>query len=274
MVMCMRRITAFILIASMLASTLFMVESAFAEASQPSVPQFTVKLVDRSYDVETSYSTNPYTGETITNPGYHVKNFTIDVTIKNQPFTPITVSDGNTTGLYYNVQAKSQYENWSSSISSDGHNKYAVKASTSEYTVVTFIVGSEGWYLYDGTEVSVRVQAVTGYSYNVWSMGGGILPIGTQFKLLTASDWSNIQTITYGSPAQINTPAPTNQPVQPPPTANSTTEPTQTPTEPVQPDTQSDVLLGFTWEHVALAVACAVIAVLVVALVLSRRRRP
>jgi len=59
--------------------------------SKPSVPQFTVKFVDNSYDVPPSTTTtvNPYTGEknTITTPGYHVTNRTIEVKVPNQSFT-------------------------------------------------------------------------------------------------------------------------------------------------------------------------------------------
>lgn len=40
--------------------------------SKPSVPEFTVKLVDNSYDVPPTQTTDPYTG-TKTIPGYHVK---------------------------------------------------------------------------------------------------------------------------------------------------------------------------------------------------------
>ena len=33
---------------------------------KPSVPEFTVALVDTSYDVPTTYSTDPYTGKQLT----------------------------------------------------------------------------------------------------------------------------------------------------------------------------------------------------------------
>lgn len=57
-----------------------------ASIPTPSVPEFTLKYVDNSYDVpsSTTTTTDPYTGEqTITTePGYHVANETIEVTIK------------------------------------------------------------------------------------------------------------------------------------------------------------------------------------------------
>jgi hypothetical protein len=254
----MSRTTTTALIAILIASSITIIQLTSA-ASAPSVPEFTVKQVDRSYDVPTTYSTNQYTGETITNPGYHVQNRTIDVIIKNQPFSPSTV-EGNTTGLFYNVQAKGSFEDWSNSLYSDSHNKYAFAASTSGYTIVTIIMGSDGWYPSDGSQVDIRAQAVTGYSYYVWSLGGGPIPIGTQFRLLAASDWSNTQTITIGSGN-----ATTSQP---------TMQPTQNPAEtPIQPSTQPDVMSGLTWKDAVIVVACAVIVALAVALVLSRKRR-
>ena len=273
----MRRITAFILIVSLLASTLLMIESASAGVNQPSVPQFTVKLVDRSYDVGTTYSTNPYTGETITHPGYHVRNITLDVTIKNQPFTPTTISNGNTTGLFYNVQAKKSFGNWSSTPNSDDHDRYAVTASTSESTLVTFILNSDGWYVSEGNQIDVRVQAVIGYSYCVWSRGGGIIPICTQFKLLAASDWSKPQTITYGS---ATTPAPTNPPVQPtttpstPPSSNSTAATNNPTATPIQPNTQTGFSLGLEVWQITTIVLAVIVAFLLVGLVALWRRLP
>jgi len=56
----------------------------------PAVPEFTVELVDSSYDVPTTYSTDPYTGKQVTHEGYHVAKRTIEVRIKNQPFKPYT----------------------------------------------------------------------------------------------------------------------------------------------------------------------------------------
>jgi hypothetical protein len=48
---------------------------------------FTVSFVDLSYDVPITTSTDRYTGQNITNQGYHVENRTIQITIENQPFS-------------------------------------------------------------------------------------------------------------------------------------------------------------------------------------------
>ena len=66
------------------------ISSMRAESSitKPSVPEFTVKLMDNSYDVPAHNYTDPYSGKNTTYAGYHVYNATIDITIKNQAFTP------------------------------------------------------------------------------------------------------------------------------------------------------------------------------------------
>jgi len=79
----------------------------------PTIPEFTLKYFDHSYDVPPTYKIEPYTGKTVVDhAGYHVDNRTIDVTIKNQAFTPSITADGNTTALYYNVRSKGHYEAW------------------------------------------------------------------------------------------------------------------------------------------------------------------
>ncbi len=268
----MSRTITITLIAVLLVSSLTVIHFASA-ASNPSVPQVTVKLVDRSYDVATSYSTNPLTGETITTPAHRVENRTIDVVIKNQPFTR-TEDSGNITGLFYNIEAKSHFESWPIT-GSDFRGRYTVEPSTSEETVVTFPLNSDCWYLLTGNQVDVRVQAVTGTKYLVWSQSG-IQPMGTGFSLDSASGWSSTQTIDLSnsqvSNSQSVTPSPT--PLQATLNDSCRVEPTQNSTEaPIQPNTQTDVQSGFTWKDIALAVACTAIAVLVVVLLLSRRRR-
>ena len=71
------------------ASATLMAKPTYADTN-PSAPDFTVQYVDHSYDIPPTYGIDPYTGQTVmTFPGSHVDNRTIDVTIKNQPFTPI-----------------------------------------------------------------------------------------------------------------------------------------------------------------------------------------
>lgn len=59
-------------------SALIMVMPAFAQTpapssvsiTTPSVPEFSVKFVNTSYEVPTSYSIDPYTGQNVTHPNY------------------------------------------------------------------------------------------------------------------------------------------------------------------------------------------------------------
>lgn len=97
------------LILTLALPSLIMLRSAYAQTiPKPTVPEFTVEIADRSYDVPqttTSY-TDPYTGKTTTQiqPGYHVANRTIEVKINNQPLTPFTDQSGNNINLLYNVR--------------------------------------------------------------------------------------------------------------------------------------------------------------------------
>ena len=86
----MRKRATLLLIGVLVLSSLVMVETAFAQSiPTPSVPEFTVKYVDNSYDVPPTYGTDQYTGQTIIiQDGYHVDNRSIQFIIKNQPFAP------------------------------------------------------------------------------------------------------------------------------------------------------------------------------------------
>lgn len=104
---------ALILILAMISSSLMMVKPVSAQSiPKPSVPDFTLKFVDNSYDVPATVSTpNPYTNETTILPGYHVSNKSIEIIVKNQPFA--YSYNGSTYHLYYNVQSKPHFgENW------------------------------------------------------------------------------------------------------------------------------------------------------------------
>lgn len=109
----MSRSLVLLLITVLVLSSLVMVGSVFAQ----SVPEFTLKLVAHPYDVPSTYEIDPYTGEKIiTSYGYHEENKSIEVTIKNQPFTSTLDASGNYTSLYYNVRYKGNYaDEWSPS---------------------------------------------------------------------------------------------------------------------------------------------------------------
>ena len=161
----------------------------------PTVPEFTSQYADHSYDVPPTYKINSYTGKTVVDhAGYHVDNRTIDVTIKNQAFTPSITADGNTTALYYNVRSKGHYEDWNSA--SNYHSVIQFQASKLSQTVILFYLNN--WSVPSGGQVDIQVQAVIGYSYTYIS---GMCGESTSnaFISIGQSDWSSAQTVTVGA---------------------------------------------------------------------------
>ena len=154
-------------------------------ASTPTlaVPEFTVELVAYPYDVPTTYSTNPYTGETITHQSYHVENKSIEVRIRNQPFTTYHDADGHEVNLYYNVNIKGHFEeSWTWS------ERYS--PSTSEYTVLNLPENYPA-----EAQVDFEVDAILGYNY-AYSLEGHPLAIFTAFEVVTVT-YGNLQTISF-----------------------------------------------------------------------------
>lgn len=180
----------------------------FVESSQaqsiptPSVPQFTVKFVDRSYDVpKTSWTTtDPNTGKQVTtySGGNHVVNRTIDVTITNQPFTPIPRENGSIQ-IFYNVRAKGYYEEWQDVWGGERMTKIAPQSSSGSTTTVTFVLGSMDPPYYDIAEgkEDFQVKAIAGAYEKLHAPSLAELVTGgnIEFRNYTESDWSNIQTI-------------------------------------------------------------------------------
>jgi hypothetical protein len=149
---------------------------------KPSVPEFTVELADHSYIVPSYTSPDPYTGEPITYPSYTVKNITIDITIKNQPFTP----PDSLTNLYYGVRIKGHFEDsWTERyyITNSTNGNFLRIQSATENTVISIPQD------YPQGQVDFQVEAVIATAH-IFS--------NTNFGYWTweASDWSNTQTIT------------------------------------------------------------------------------
>jgi len=212
--------------------TLLTVKPADAQAiPKPSVPSFTVKVVDRSYDVPATvtYSTDPFSGKQVSysSGGYHVTNKTIDVAIQNQHFSPIT-GNGSTVDLYYTIRMKGHFGNdWQEkSISSirpaDSYCPWPIEYQTtkihpsaSEFTMITFIFGENGLNLRQGDKMDFQVKASAGYNYFMWNTDH-MFPIydGTIFKSYQESDWSPTQTLTISasSSSSTQTPNPSSTP--------------------------------------------------------------
>jgi hypothetical protein len=189
----------FVLIMVFSSLSLAMVKPAYAQSSsKPSVPEFTLKIVARPFDVAPSTTVNPYTGQTvITGSGYRVQNISVDVTIKNQPST-----------TYYQVQFKGNYgNNWQ--IYSDSNmitpiqlTQYQPK-SNGDYTIISIPInsneplnanGDHAGSVTDfplGGQVDFQVRALIGQPLvkQAGLMGDMVFFDGQ------TSEWSNTQTI-------------------------------------------------------------------------------
>lgn len=199
---------ALLLIVSMATSGLMlMVKPTDAQTSTPmptpSVPSFTVKFVDASYDVPTTTSINEYTGKSVTNPGYHVDNKTVVLTIDNRPFSSYLHNYPPT--FFYSVRVKGAFaQNWTELYTA---NTGYLFPSNSDYTVIAYGLSTpEG-------QIDYQVQA----------MAGGIMRISPRFSsgdefIGVTSSWSSTKTVTI--PA--NSDSSTQTPLASPPSASPT----------------------------------------------------
>lgn len=222
----MNKVLTIALMLALVASSLIMVQTSSAQSiPKPSVPEFSVQIADRSYDVAqttTSY-TDPYTGKTTTQvqPGYHVVNRTIEVKIKNQPFNSFTDSSGNKISLYYNISTKPHYGgDWTYYTTPSGQTwGQAFPASNSQYTMLEFGFGGYGeaasqqiGYVTPGGEVDFRVQAQIGYYHYEWvSLGGSDHPLlgGLVPRFAgQVSEWSNPETVKIPETSDYLSPTP------------------------------------------------------------------
>ena len=235
------------LIVVLFLSSLVMVETAFAQSiPAPSVPEFTLEYVDNSYDVPptTTSTINPYNNQTttITVPGYHVKNMTIDLTIRNQ-LIPSSI-EGNKSYLLFYVRLKGHYgDEWIYPYTAI--NSYPVQ-SNSDYTIISFptsygittIYGENIGYLQAGDQIDFQIKAILAYGYN-FSLSAAYPVYSYDYVGVAASDWSKTQTITIG---ENQTPSPETTPTPSP-------APTSSPYNELQQN-QQEVIIG-----VAIAVA-------------------
>ena len=154
-------------------SSSIMVESVFAqEITRPSIPEFTVKYVDRSYDTQPTYGYDQYTGKNvITKQSEHVDNRTIEIKIKTQPFTPFTDQNGNSINLLYNVQYKGSFgqewssmfgerSEWAGTVNPYSTYGYPTQDSSSQYTTISY---SLPWNMVEG-QMDIQVAALKGYT--------------------------------------------------------------------------------------------------------------
>lgn len=245
----------------------------------PSIPQFTVKYIPVSYSVTTM---NPYTGQNLTK---QYDNSTIELSIANQQYT---YSNGSEFLVYYNVRIKGHFEeNWTALYPAVGllpnseayqHSDYkhyyaqyiaftaeepqnsysGLPQSSSSYTVI-FLPSNYP----TGGLVDFQVEAIIGHNSTFYAptsflydpASGGVDHPAVAY--VTSSGWSNTQTLSISDYSNSN-PSPSS-----PPNSTITTQ---------QPGSQTSVLLGFSWEQIAIILLGITVVILTFALVLSRRK--
>jgi hypothetical protein len=213
-----------------------------AESSipKPSVPEFTVTLIDTSYYVSPTTTTDPYTGETVTKGGYYVQGEPeIEIAIKNQPFTPyVDTATNKGVSLFYQVRTKGHFSpDWSiveywikEAPAYNPRNPYPEQDFTSEYTVLKYgsltsqNIPSEG-------QLDIQVEALIGYVtiYGDPNHSIDLYNLFASFEFTgESSGWSETQTLTMGegqtpTPSPAATPTPTSSPAPTPSPTNYTT---------------------------------------------------
>jgi hypothetical protein len=170
--------------------------------------------------VPITYSIDPYNGENITHTGYHVEQQSIQITIKNQPFTPY-MSNGFTVDFRYNIRIKGHYsEDWNEIyLASD--NGYAYQDLECEYTVILFSghnsVNAQSMSIQFsvGDKVDFQIEAMIGYVSRVndpTATGPNWYP----WRLTgEKSGWSQTQTLTITDHTSTITSEPETQSNQP-----------------------------------------------------------
>lgn len=232
----MNRIYTLIFVIFVTSSLLIIKPSDAQTIPKPSLPEFSVQIVAYPYDVPTTHSIDPYTGQDITHQGYHVENKSIEVKIKNQPFTPFWIQENPqaanwTVNSYYNIRIRghfSQTQEWLELYrASDG---FPHQWLDSDYTILSYSLAVDS-YTYLGTkminltaggEIDFQVEAMIGYVYREVTPvpGGGWLFTGE------TSGWSPTQTITVSASSSVATATPS--PTESLPNFNPTSTPTQT----------------------------------------------
>ena len=223
-------------------SSIIMVQTASAQSTpKPSVPQFSIQVVDYSYDVPTTYTTDSYTGKQVANPGYHVDDIRVEGKIKNQHFTPYAIPNPNSTNsdnanlnidFYYNIRYKGHFGNESEWMTLYGTRDvdFLKQNYGSEYTNFT-ASGYNARMFQDGAVVDFQVKAYIGYE--TW----GFLATWP-YRILNGEDsgWSSTLTVTISKDTTSSNTYATTIDSSPYPTLTSPqTISTPTPTSPVSP---------------------------------------
>jgi hypothetical protein len=186
----------------------------------PAVPEFSVGVANHSYDVPsiTTTTTDPYTGKQTTNTqqGYHVENYTIDLTIRNQPFK----TNNELVDLFFNIRLKGHYEsNWTElyHITNRTNDNNLLRQSVTEFTVKSI---PQSFPEHGSIDFQVEAFIAVGhivvgpFGYWTWQESGW-----SPTQTITINDTkssgtfsSSITNIPYPSLSRISTQTPTSAP--------------------------------------------------------------
>jgi hypothetical protein len=200
----MRKAISILVLITAMVLTCSIVAGTSTSITKPSIPSFTLKLIDSSYDIPTTTVTDHYTGQILTNDGSHVEARTLQITINNEPFTPFLVQVGDlnwTVDYYYNIRWKGHFEqDWHEMfLISDGYlhrdsGSQTLFASLGEYSATEGLkmnVQSMYTTFPPNAQVDFQVEAMIGYL----SREVSVIPSGGWTFNGETSGWSNTQTI-------------------------------------------------------------------------------
>jgi hypothetical protein len=289
-----RKSLAFLLIAAMLTSSMLLIQSSAAQSTiKPDVPEFKIMLVKHNYDSTPVTSTNPFTGETTTQPSVHREWLTVDIVITNQNLPELEQDKDYSfyayNGLMFNVRFKGQYtDSWTNVTALI--EPYLAHTSGYKYSIYSLILNNVVDFSSLETDSGLRpqgliqvplnctvdfqVEALYGKSYLVKTVPFGNIVFNGQ-----ESGWSSTQSITINEADAVSgpiynptvaittpTPAPTSSPT-PTPT------PTNSPTSTALPATLDQKMDTITLPLTLFATLIAALALTALGLILLYRHR-
>lgn len=287
----MKKCVVLCLIASLAVSSLILVDHASAFIATPSVPEFTVCVTDHSYDVQTTTTTTTDVDGrriNVTSPGYHVANGSIDLSIKNQPFTPYYDSDGYPINLYYRIRIKgTESADWAPG------RYFRANNSTTDTVILNYlgysfasspfvgfgILGFSSYRIND--TLSFQVEAFIGHTKTTSEPTNSMFPLDIKKVeyIGQSSGWSNIQTVRI--PSGSYSPTTPTSPITPHSTSSDSSSSTsQEPTTPQGTNHSETFTLTFTLfgldaaQFIILALLTIIVVLLVVAVLYLRGRNP
>jgi hypothetical protein len=265
---------------------------AQTSVSKPAVPQFSLQVVDYSYDVPTSYYTDPYTGQQVANPGYHVADIRVEGKIKNQPFSPYIIPNPNATSrsnadlnidFYYSIRYKGHFGDEWRQLDGTRDVDFLKQNYGSEYSNFT-ATRYNAFEFQEGSQIDFQVKAVIGFE--TWGFVATF-----PYRMLNGEDsgWSNTLSVTISQNTTAITNAfassidsssypiltlPQSSPTTTPTPATSTPSPVSEHTiTPNAQNPQTNMLTGANWEQTAIIALAAAVAVLSIVLFAVLRKK-